>query len=475
MTDRPAPCSREEFLRRRTPEPMKGAQHVRRAWKCYSKGDIPVAEAEFTKAVEVNPKAALGHLQQGLFLLRQDRFEEAVSSFRRAAVAEPKNPAPTFFLAVATEQAGKDDDADLALESLKQLCPRHQGLTSLRLLRDLRRGDPLPTLTALGFGLPPGQKNAKENWRSLAAGIGVGNPDWLPPDLSSSNYLMGPILIEIEKKLLAREVPALEHRTSDLLSEVENAKPAKRKLSEELQALRNFCKSGAKLRQGKKLLAQAFEAEPSENPQTLAKKAVAKLRLARRLDPFAFRTDYYIGEAYLIVAKQQAGSPYCRFPLLQAESAFIRSTKLDGSNPYVLFFLAFVSHALGRPLTAIATYAKATERFTKLPEAHYGSGQCHLLLGQTAKARELMLTAVNSDLALGRERLNLFANLLREEGPEAFSRALPEMPPEPEPPVIDSSIVDDVDENSDLVPNDLPAETTTFSTEDTSENSPSAE
>lgn len=439
---------------------MKAAQHARRAWKSYNKGDIPASEVEFAKAVEANPKAALGHLQQGLFLLRQDRFEEAVGSLRRAVDAEPKNPAPAFFLAIATEQSGLNAEADLALEKLKLLCPRHQGLTSLRLLRDLRRGDPLATLTTLGFGLAPGKKSPGENWRSLAAGIGVGNPDWLPPDLSSSSYLMGPILIEIEKRLLAREVPELEHRASDLLVEIENSTPVKRKFSEELRALRNFCKSGTKLRQGKKLLAQAFEAEPSENPQALARKAIANLRLARRLDPFAFRTDYHIGEGYLIAAKQQPGSPYNRFSLLQAENAFIRSTKQDGSNPYVLFFLAFVSHALGRPLTAIATYAKATERFTKLPEAHYGSGQCHLLLGQTAKARELMLTAVNSDLALGRERLSLFANLLREEGPEAFSRPLPQMPPEPERPALDPAVVESTDENPSAEPSyELSSET----------------
>lgn len=454
---------------------MKGAQHVRRAWKCYSKGDIPTAEAEFAKAVEANPKAALGHLQQGLFLLRRDRFAEAVSALRRATDVEPQNPAPAFFLAIATEQAGQNEDADLAQEKLRQLCPRHQGLTSLRLLRDLRRGDPLPTLTTLGFGLPPDKKSSGANWRSLAAGIGVGNPDWLPPDLSSSNYLMGPILIEIEKKLLAREVPALEHRASDLLAEVDNSTPAKRKLSEELRALRNFCKSGTKLRQGKKLLAKAFEAEFSENPQALARKAIAKLRLARRLDPFAFRTDYHIGEGYLIAAKQQAGSPYCRFPLLQAETAFIRSTKQDGSNPYVLFFLAFVSHALGRPATAIATYAKATERFTKLPEAHYGSGQCHLLLGQTAKARELMLTAVNSDLALGRERLNLFANLLREEGPEAFSRPLPEMPPEPVESIIETPMIDSGNESPAGDSAELSSETETVMITEKSENLPPAE
>ena len=413
---------------------MKGALHVQRAWKSFDTGNVPTAEADFGKAVESNPQSAFPHVQQGLFFLRLDRFEEAISSLHRAAENEPLNPAPLFFLNLAQEQAGQSESADATLEKLQQLSPRHQGLASLQLLRELRRGDPLPILTTFGFGLAPGQKSSKEGWRSLAAGLGVGDPSWLPPDLSSSRYLMGPILIEVEKRLLARELPQLERRAGSLLTETESAPSKKRKFSEEVRALRHFCQTSSKMRKGKKLLNQAFIADSSENPHGLAKRAIANLRIARRLDPFAFRADYHIGEAYLVLAKQRPGEPYQRFPLVQAEKAFLSSIQMDGSNPYVLFFLAFVSQALGRPLSAIEAYSKATERFTKLPEAHYGSGQCYLLLGDSTKARESMLTAVNSDLALGRERLNLFANLLREEGPAAYSSPFPEMPPEPAPP-----------------------------------------
>ena len=412
---------------------MKGAAQVRQGWKHYRQKQYVDADACFAKAVEASPQLAFGHLQQGMFWLRQDRFEEAVTTLRTAAQLEQTNPAPAFFLTLALEQSGAHEAADEAFAQLKSLSPRHQGLTSLQLLRELRRGDPLPILTALGFGLPPGHKSSREGWHSLAAGLGVGDPDWLPPDLSSSNYLMGPILLEIERRLLSREFPKLERRVGELIPELEELKPPKRSFSEELRALKTSCASGAKLRKGKKLLTKAIVADDDENPKGLARQAISLLRLGRRLDPFAFRTDYHLGEAYLVLAKDKPGKPYLRFPLLQAEGAFLRSIQMDGVNPYVLFCLAFVSHALGRPVSAIEAYTKATERFTKLPEAHYGSGQCHLLLGEKSRARDLLLEAVNSDLALGRERLNLFATLLREEGPEAFPGSLPTLPPEPEP------------------------------------------
>ena len=86
---------------------MKGAAQVRQGWKYYGDGNFPAAEAEFSKAVEATPKLAFGHLQLGMFWLRQDRFEEAVDSFERAAKTEPTNPAPAFFLTLALEQADR--------------------------------------------------------------------------------------------------------------------------------------------------------------------------------------------------------------------------------------------------------------------------------------------------------------------------------------------------------------------------------
>lgn len=166
--------------------------------------------------------------------------------------------------------------------------------------------------------------------------------------------------------------------------------------------------------------------------------AIRLLTAGHSADPFSFRTNYHLGEAHLFSAKTPSGTPYTRESLLESERHFIESVRMDGLNPYVLFYLALIQQLLGRPEAALDCYRKATEKFTKLPEAHYGMGQCLLLLGKPAQARELLLRAVNSDLALAKERLNMFANLLREEGAEAFSRPLPQLP-EPAAPIPDEA------------------------------------
>ena len=141
--------------------------------------------------------------------------------------------------------------------------------------------------------------------------------------------------------------------------------------------------------------------------------------------------SYHRGETYIFLARQEGGVPCSRFRLLQAQNCFLASATKEGINPYLLFYLAYIQHLLGRPLLAKQYYQEATKRFEKLPEAHYGEGQCEILLGNEQRAKELLLKAVNSDLALARERLDLYANLLAEHGPEHFSTPIPEMPPEP--------------------------------------------
>ncbi len=418
--------------RRANRQPMKGSQSVQRGWKAYEQGDWTQAEAEFRRATGENPDGAFAHLQQGLFELRRERPEAAANGFELALSKEPQNPAPQFFLALARELQGEVGLADAALEQLANSCPRHQGLTSLRLLKELRRGTPGPVLAELGFG----QKGRAggENWQTLMAGLGIGDPKWLPPDLSSSQYLLGPILVEVEKRLLPLESPLLEHRTGDIATELDALEPPKRQLAQEIRNIPRSCKGGGPLRKGQRALAKAWSTEDSAEQKALAREAVRQLRLGNSMDSFAFRTNYYLGEAYLLLAKEGTGSPYSRAPLHQAERRFMKSVQLDGNNPYVMLYLALVQQNLGRPEAALVCYHKATEKFTKLPEAHYGMGQCHLLMGRPGEAREFLLKAVNSDLVLARDRLNLLASQLEKLGPDALSQPLP-APPAPALPV----------------------------------------
>ena len=410
---------------------MKGTQAVENGWKAYRRGDVIQAETEFSKAVSQNSKAAYALLQRGLFQLRLDHFAEASRCFQAAAEKEPKNPAPLFFLTLSHELEGETTSAEICLEKLSQLCPHHQGLTSLRLLREIRRGDPLPVLHLLGFGE---KARGYGLLRMAAAGLGMGDPAWLAPDLSSSPYLLGPILVEVEKRLLPLELQTLEHRAEDLILMLTELKPVKRGLIEELKNLPASWKAAPKLRKGRRLLEKAWGIEDLDAQKRVINESITLLEQGQALDPYSFRTSYHLGEAYLFSAKCPPGQPYEREPLLKAETWFIDSARNDGLNPYVLLYLALIQQLLGRPQPAIDCYRKATEKFTKLPEAHYGMGQCHLLLGDLAQAREMLLRAVNSDLALARDRLVLLANLLAKEGKEALARPLPAMPAAPEPP-----------------------------------------
>lgn len=413
---------------------MEGSRSVQRAWKAHSQGNVEGALTLFTNALEKAPDAAWVNLQAGLFYLKQGQPAEAAERFDKAISVDSKNPAPRFFSTIAHELADQHLKADENLEGLIAICPRHQGIESLQLLKDLRRGDPLACLKRLGFATEESSSGRRsETLKTLAAGIGVGDPKWLPPDLSSSDYLLGPILLEVEKRLVAHEIPCLERRATDLVSELEILEKPKRNLRQEINALRSSFHGGSKLRKGRRILERALALESMSEQKKDLSKAIALLRLGRRLDPFAFRTCFYLGEAYLFAAKTEPGHPYDRFSLRRAESYFLLSAQLDGTNPYVLFYLALSQHLLGRPQTALELYAKATKKFEKLPEAHYGVGQCHLLLGNLKLAQDNLLKAVNSDLAIARERLTLYATLLGEYGREDLERPLPVLPPPPEP------------------------------------------
>lgn len=412
---------------------------IRKAWKTYSQGDSAKAETLFEQAVSQAESNTHAWIQTGLFHLRLQNYEKAISHLSQSAQLAPKNPAPLFFLSIALELANQPEDSERTFHELKSLSPRHQGLATLKLLHEIRRGNPLKTLVQLGYGDPElvGKSDSRGGWKSIAAGIGVGNPEWLPEDLSSSNYLMGPILLEVEKRLLPLEYPVLEHKFEDPLEEI-SENPLKRPgLMDEIKALRKSLKGGEHLRKGRRLLAKALSYDDPKVQKVKLRRASAHLRLGKRYDDLAFRTNFYLGEAYLFSSKSRPGTPYLRFPLLKAESYFLASARQDGINPYVLLYLAYTQHLLGRPQMAIDTYRKATEKFAKFPEAHYGSGQCYLLLGETAKAQELMLKAISSELSLARERLNLFANLLAEHGLEHFDKPFPKPPSlVPPPPLV---------------------------------------
>lgn len=402
---------------------------TKRAWKAYQSGEIEKAGQMFAELSQAGKSQ--NFTQQGMYFLKLDQFKEACQSFEKAMELAPSNPAPVFFLALAQELAGDKSNSRQSLEHLKAVSPHHQGYSSLKLLMELREGSPGQLLQSFGFGPAPPQKESPKFTQRIAAGLGRGDPAWLPSDLSSSSYLLGPILIEVESKLHPLEVPKLENHVGVSPEELEKLEARNRPWREQLNNWRSSFIAGNLLKKGKSLLEKAFGISQREEQHALLKKAVVLLRAARKRDPFAFRVSYHLAECYIFLSKNEPGEPYSRFKLLQANSSCLQSAEKEGINPYLLFYLAYIQHLLGRPRVAISYYQAATKKFEKLPEAHYGEGQCHLLLGDRKKAKELLLKAVNSDLALARERMDLFAKLLAEKGPSVFDIPFPEMPEMP--------------------------------------------
>lgn len=403
------------------------AATVKKAWAAFHRGEMERAQELFRGAQDQAPTSALPCTQKGLFHLRQDQFQEAQDCFREALRREPENPAPLFFVVVAEELGDQPEQAQQSLQELLKVCPRHQGIASLELLVSLRRGNPSESLARLGFGAKPSQEN---QYRTFLAGLGMGDPNWLPPDLSSSDFLLGPILVEVETRLVPLEIPNLERAGDHLWEQLEDLEAPKRDWREELNGICKSAKAGSALKRGKRILERALDLKSLEEQREELGQAARYLRLARKLDPVGFRTSYYLGEAYLFSSKNDPGEPYKRFSLKLAENSFLESVRLDGVNPYVLFYLALCQHLLGRPISALKGYELATDKFAKLPEAHYGAGQCHLLLGDRTRARELLLKAANSDLALARERFTLLATLLTSRGVEGLQLPLPTFPEE---------------------------------------------
>lgn len=425
------------------------ASTIDRAWKAYHSGELETAHSAFSELTDQDKPAPHSLIQYGLFNLRIDEFESAIKNFGQATTIAPDNPAAHFFLAVAQELGDSLEESKATLDKLRSLEPLHQGISSLELLQALRHGNPLTSLQEFGFG-PQKTQEPVSILKRLSAGLGSGEPDWLPSDLSSSDYLLGPILVEIECRLHPLEIPTLEHQATFFPDGIDEVTVDRRTYREEVQQLWPSIRAGSSLRKGKGSLEKAFGLEDRVRQKQLLTAALQQLRLSRKIDPFGFRVSYHLGETYLFLARGKPGEPYSKFRLLQAQSAFLESARKEGINPYLLFYLAYTQHLLGRPKLAIEYYEEATKKFEKLPEAHFGRGQCWLLLGEKRKAKELLLKAVNSDLTLARERMDTFANLMAEHGPDHFPTELPKLPE-----LVESSKDDD---SSDIEKNETEVE-----------------
>lgn len=424
-------------------------------------GKLEPAVEMLRRAADRMPREAGAWIQLGLCHLERAEPEEAKTAFAKATELAPSNPAAALFSSLACSDLGQADEAQRWAARTRELSPHNQALPTLEALLKLRQGDVAGGLRCLGMaGAEPASV-------------------WEAPDLAGSAPLASRFVLELEKQRLPHDVPSLER--SQVAEEPQATPTAKRgPLLLQYTLIGSSCllsamlvmmytiepdpqflyllaallglaaltgllifRTGAKdrfptwraraaQRQGLKLMERALGAPHGRLRERLLENALSSMREAQQLAPDLFRTDFYLGEA-LLFAGQSAEEPRrARRYLEEGLACFERSWGQDGGNPYLFYYLARTSLLLGRVEASQGYFEKALEKFEKLPEAHFGIGQCRLLMGDDAGGRRALWRAVSGELLMVRERLSDMERLALTQ-PEALGHKFPAMPPEPEP------------------------------------------
>ncbi len=295
------------------------------------------------------------------------------------------NPALHLFRALLCCDLGEWELARRDWWAARNLSPGNQAVPTVQALRYLGEGRLEEALKVL---CPEGSKKVF--------------------DLTVSPPALGRLVVALEKRLLPRELP------ESLEAEASPPEPVPPDGPAWLQ-----------MRRGRKRLESAWSLPLEERlPEMLS--ALAELRAAREKDPKAFRASYHLGEALLSVAEhdrdrdQVPGSRTVAW-VTQAQACFEDSRRTDGTNPYVLHYLARCALMLRRFEDAQKLWREALAGFEKFPEAHYGLGQALLARGREREARSFLLSAILSDLHLLRDRIRELARRFRTR-PDLFAR-----------------------------------------------------
>ncbi|MEW6284449.1 MAG: tetratricopeptide repeat protein, partial [Candidatus Eremiobacterota bacterium] len=251
------------------------------------------------------------------------------------------------------------------------------------------------------------------------------------PDLSLSSPIISRVTMELERRLLPAELPALRH-TRPCEAPPETA-PPRRSLVEELVQIPRSMRAGGLQSRALKRIEQGMRAGPGEGRRRRLEEALGLLRRARELDPTYFRADFYLGEALLYSMRPHDEEPFWMERLREARECFMAAWRNEGENPYLFHFLGRVSLYLGEVDASIHYHDKALERFAKFFESDYSLGQCHLLLGDEGKSLFYFARSLRSDTFGIRERINQLV-LQHRLDPEVLRLPLPEFEPESEIP-----------------------------------------
>ena len=139
------------------------------------------AAREFRRMTELRASDASAAFYLGLIAMRESRWNDAVTSFQRAAVSAPKSSGVLVNMAYAYERLGQTEKARIAYEQVVSRSPRpepaaHIGLASLALQRndlDAAASSLASARAAMGASTPPA---AWFHYSSVEAAL-RGDPD----------------------------------------------------------------------------------------------------------------------------------------------------------------------------------------------------------------------------------------------------------------------------------------------------------
>lgn len=108
-------------------------------------GQLPQAEAQFKKVIDLAPKDPLGYANLGVTYLRSSRFDEAEKQLKRARDMDPANVDVGLMMAKLYQASGRAADARRTLEQLERDAPRNPHV--LYALAELDAPSPTDTAT----------------------------------------------------------------------------------------------------------------------------------------------------------------------------------------------------------------------------------------------------------------------------------------------------------------------------------------
>ncbi len=360
--------------------------YINRAAYHLNRGRRDKALTLLQQAVAELPTQAAPKIQLGLYYLENGSPQKALDLFHAACRDNPNNPAGFLFAGLACLDLDLLQDAKSAFDTVATLCPGNQVLPTARAILALKNVN----LTQ-AFEL-----------------LNMKGPAESPHELAHSTPIISRLLIEIEKLLLPLEVP-FPTKSSPLPDDTtppKNISIKRPSLTEELINLPHSLKAKYLQRRGLKLLEQAASAPQTETMHNHLQQAIDTLKRSYQLDPTLLRNSFYLAEALLFSLTPKAGLVKSPELIDDIKQLFLESWVRDGEHPYIFYYLGRLSLIQGQLETAASYYKSAIKRFAKFPEAHYGLGQCKLLLGDTTEARRHLAEAAQDDPMVAHYRLS---------------------------------------------------------------------